>query len=69
MSYNFEHDSPVYLVSDGVYEVAYYARNYCKFKRVRELARQEWADTIEQQVDSDVFWMVVACIQRRKRYA
>lgn len=67
MSYNFEHDSPVYLIYDGVYEVAYYARNYRKFKRVREVARQEWTDTTEQQVDSDVFWMIVACIQRRKK--
>jgi hypothetical protein len=53
-----------YLVFDDVLEIKYYARNGRKFKRVRVIASQEWKDTVEQEIDNDEFWMIVACIER-----
>lgn len=60
----FPHDTPVHIVADDNFEVAYYARGYLKYKRVRQIASQGWQDTIEQQVDLDEFWLVVACIEK-----
>lgn len=62
----FPHDAHVYVVADDRFEVAYYARGYCKFKRVREIAHQTWQDTVEHEIDQGHFWMVCACIERGK---
>jgi len=62
----FAHDNRIHLVADDRFQVAYYARGGGKYKRVRDTTRQEWRDTIEQEVDSDSFWMVVACIELAK---
>uniref|UniRef100_A0A6H1ZX28 Uncharacterized protein n=1 Tax=viral metagenome TaxID=1070528 RepID=A0A6H1ZX28_9ZZZZ len=62
----FPHQGPVSIVADDRFEVAYYARDYLKFKRVREIGTQTWQDTIEQEIDQDHFWMVRACIERGK---
>ena len=65
-TYPFPHDARVYVVADNRFEVAYYARGYQKYKRVREIAYQMWSETVEQEIDHDHFWMVVACIERAK---
>lgn len=62
----FKHDSRIHLITDERFQIAYYARGYLKYKRVRDIRRQAWKDTIEEEVDSDSFWMVVACIERAK---
>jgi len=62
----FKHDSQVHVVSDDRFQVAYYARGYLKYKRVRDMTRQEWKDTIEQEIDNDSFWMIVTCIELAK---
>jgi hypothetical protein len=62
----FAHDNRVHIVADDRFEVAYYARDGLKYKRVRDVERQTWEDTIEQEIDSDSFWMIVACIELAK---
>jgi len=54
------------VISDTRFAVAYYARGEKKYKRVKELGCQAWKDTVEQEIDDDHFWMVVACIERGK---
>ena len=66
-SFPFPHDLHVYVVADDNFETAYYAYDKKKYKRIRKIGTQTWQDTIEQQIDSDLFYFVVACIQRRKR--
>ena len=68
-SFPFPHDLQVYVVADDHSEVAYYSRDKKKYKRERKIGTQTWQDTIEQQIDSDLFYFVIACIQRRKRGA
>lgn len=65
-SFPFPHDQRVFIVADDRFEVAYYARGYQKYKRVRELGLQSWLDVPEQEIDHDHFWMVAACIERGK---
>ena len=64
--YPFPHRGPVFVIADDRFEVAYYARAYCKYKRVRELGIQDWSDAPEQEIDHDHFLMVIACIERGK---
>lgn len=64
--YPFSHQGRVLVVADDRFEVAYYARDYLKYKRVREIGLQTWEEAIEQEIDSDHFWMVAACIERGK---
>lgn len=59
----FPHQGRVFVVADDRFEVAYYARDYCKFKRIREIACQTWQETVEQEIDQDHFWMVAACVE------
>ena len=66
-SFPFPHDGPVHLVADDRFKVAYYRRDYLCYKRVREVSKQSWMNTTEQEIDRDQFWMVVACIQRKAR--
>ena len=66
-SFPFPHDLQVYVVADDHSEVAYYARDKKKYKRERKIGTQTWQDTIEQQIDSDLFYFIVACLGRRKR--
>lgn len=61
----FPHDGPIYIVADDRFEVAYYSRGYCKFKRVRELGLQTWQETTPIEIGADQFFMVIACIERR----
>lgn len=63
----FPHDLHVYVVADDHSEVAYYARDKKKYRRERKIGMQTWQDTIEQQIDSDLFYFIVACLERRKR--
>lgn len=65
-AYSFPHQGRVYVIADDLCEVAYYACGYMKYKRVRQLGLQTWEEAIEQEIDSDHFWMVVACIERGK---
>jgi len=65
----FPHQGRVFVIADDRFEVAYYARDYCKFKRVRELGSQTWQETIEQEITQDHFWMVAACIERGRTVA
>lgn len=65
-SFPFPHDAQVCVIADDRFEVAYYARGYCKYKRIREIGLQTWSDVPEQEIDHDHFWMVVACIERGK---
>lgn len=67
--YPFEHDGPVFLLSDDNSETAYYSRNGRKYKRICLPLWKGWQRTTEQEIDNDTFWMVVACIERRKRRA
>lgn len=62
----FPHQGPVFVIADDRFEVAYYARDYCKFKRVREIGQQTWQETAEQEIDRDHFWMIAACVERGK---
>ena len=62
----FPHDGPMSMVSDDRFTVAYYARDGKKYKRVKELGKQAWKDTVEQEITAGHFYMVVACIERRK---
>lgn len=64
--FSFPHQGRVFVLADDRFEIAYYARDYCKFKRVRELGLQTWQDTVEQEIDQDHFWTVCACIERGK---
>ena len=64
--YPFPQQGRIYVVADDRFEVAYYSHDSRKCKRVRELGLQAWSDTIEQEIDADHFWMVVACIERGK---
>lgn len=64
IQFPFPHDGYVYVLSDDRFEVAYYSRGYRKFKRVREIGLQNWNDTLEQEIDRDLFWFVVACVER-----
>lgn len=66
LEFPFPYDGRVHLICDERFQIAYYARGYLKYKRVRDTTRQTWKDTIEEEVDSDAFWMVVACIERAK---
>lgn len=65
--YPFPYDLQVHVIADDRFEVAYYAYNKKKYKRIREIATQTWQDTEAQEVDSGLFFFVVACIERRKR--
>ena len=67
--YPFLHNGHVYIVEDDKYQVAYYVRDRLKYKRIRSIASQEWENTIEQSICNDIFWMVVACIERKGRHA
>lgn len=60
----FPHDGPMFVVSDTRFAVAYYARDGKKYKRIKELDRQAWKDTTEQEIDADHFWMIAACTER-----
>lgn len=62
----FPYDLKVYVIADDNYEVAYYSLSYLKYKRVRHIGYQTWEETTEQEIDTDHFWMVVACIERAK---
>ena len=66
-SFPFPHDLHVYVIADDQLEVAYYAYNKKKYKRERKIGTQTWQDTIEQQIDSDLFYFVVAYMERRKK--
>ena len=66
-SFPFPHDLQVHVIADDRFEVAYYARDKKKYKRIRKIGTQTWQDTIEQEVDSGLFYFVVACIERRKK--
>lgn len=65
-SFPFPHDAQVFVIADERFEVAYYARDCCKYKRVREFGLQTWLDVPEQEISPDHFWMVVACIEHGK---
>jgi hypothetical protein len=65
----FRHDGRVYLAVGDEQVTAYYSRNKRKYKRVKLLGHQYWENTTEQAIDDDHFWMVVACIERKPRYA
>ncbi len=62
----FPHQGRFFIIADDRFEVAYYARDYMKYKRVRQLGLQTWEDAVEQEIDNDHFWMVVACVERGK---
>ena len=64
--YPFPHQGRVHVVADDHFEVAYYARNYRKYKRIRQIGLQTWEEAIEQEIDNDHFWMVAACVERGK---
>jgi hypothetical protein len=63
----FPYDVQVHVVAGDRFEVALYARDKKKYRRVRELGIQSWQDAPEQEITADHFYMLVACIQRRKR--
>ena len=65
-SFPFPHDLHVYILGDNNYETAYYVHDRKKYKRVREIGHQGWEDTIEQEISSDLFWMVVACFEHQR---
>lgn len=65
--YPFPHDLKVCVVADDRFEIALYAHDGKKYRRVREIANQTWHDTQAQEITSDHFYMLVACIERRKR--
>lgn len=67
--YPFKHDGPVFEILDDDYDVVYYARDGKKYKRVRHFLNQTWEETTEIPVPSDVWWMTVACIERKARHA
>jgi len=69
LDYPFEHDGPVFLLSDGICESVYYARGLRKYKRSRTNGYPEWLSVKEQEIAGDTFWMVVACIERSPRRA
>jgi hypothetical protein len=67
--YPFEHDGPVFILGDDNSETAYYARDGKKYKRICQPLWKGWEHTREQEIDPDTWWMVVACIERKPRYA
>lgn len=67
--YPFPHDAKVFLVSDTEFEIVYYSRGYQKYKRIRERETQTWEDTIEQEISLDMFWFIVACVEKSSYHA
>ena len=63
----FPHDLYVYVLSDDKFETAYYSHDRKKYKRVREIGLQTWEDAVEQEIDGDLFWTIVACFDRQRR--
>lgn len=64
--YPFEHDGPVFVLHTETHNIFYYARDGKKFKRTRRANEEDWKFTTEQEIDNDTFWMVVACIERKR---
>ena len=67
--HTFVYDGPMYMISDDQFEVIYYSRDKRKFKRVREIGKQAWEETIEQEVAGGVFWMIVAYVEKSSHHA
>lgn len=67
--YPFDHDSPIYLIYDDNFETAYYVRDRKKYRRLREVEKEEWSLTTEEEVNDDTFWIVVTLIEMRTRNA
>lgn len=62
--FSFPYQGRVLVAGDDRFEIAYYARGYCKYKRTRELGVQTWEETVEVEIDQDHFMMIAACIER-----
>lgn len=69
IKYPFSHNGPVFTVSDDDFEVAYYSRDGHKYKRIRRPQFESFDEVNEQEINHDVFWMVIACIERSRRHA
>ncbi len=67
--FTFPHNGPVYMIYDDHFEIAYYAREGKKYRRVRNIERQPWRETAEREVDNETFWMVIRMVELRGRYA
>jgi hypothetical protein len=67
--FTFKHDSKVYLAVGDKFETAYYSRDKRKYKRTKRIGLDRWEHAPEIPVTDDHFWMVVACIERKPRYA
>lgn len=60
-------DLPPTVVSDERFEVALFTRDGKKYRAVRELDKQTWRQAKVEEITSDHFYMIVACVQRRKK--
>lgn len=63
--YPFPHNGPVYVIYDRQFEIAYYARDGKKRRRIRNTEKQTWHKTREETIDNDAFWCVVKLVEMR----
>lgn len=67
--YPFEHKGPVHLASTDNYEHAYYYRDGKFYTCYRQAPLWRWEIGAEKEIEQDIFWMTVACIERKPHHA
>lgn len=66
-SFNLPSEGPVYFIHDDRFEVALYSHDGKKYRAVRELSGQTWEEAEKKEITSEHFYMLVACVERRKK--
>jgi len=64
--FDLPHDGPIHIIADDRFEVAFYAHDGKKYRAWRELGLQTWKEARIEEISADSFYMLVACVQRRK---